>query len=1146
MIRMKQVMAIARAQRLIDRRLVRYWVFMGLAYFVTLLIAFNNSLLHASFSSYSGSVGVVSPRFLMSTIGMLYTLIFLVGTVFLAIDVRARDRREGVLEALDSRPYNNLELMAGRFLGVFLSSWIPMVVLATLFQAIGFLLKGLDIPFGETMEIFSLFSFVIVTAVPALSFVIALVFFITLLVRNRLAAVVILLIVIGISYWATFSLPMAHGMLFDIIGVSSMDFASDIVPHLKTAAGWLQRLSVLFAAFGLLGLSAAIHPRLDSGSRKKPALVSLVTMVAAFALAGSVYFKNTGDFTAIEIWKQAHAYASNEVLPDLRKIKGDVKISPGKDLHLELDVTFAAPKEMPLQKALFTLNPGQEVTEIVDAMENPISFTHENGLLELTPPKTLGPGEETTVHLVARGEPDNRFAFLYSDTSPMTSTLSRVRLLALGGAGTLGVDAGVFNKNFVALMPGLRWLPVSGSEKGRDDTRVRSVDYFDLDLKVDLPEGWLAAGPGRRNIVTGNDHVASFRFSPPAPVPDAGLIASRFESRSMEVEGVGLEILLSKKHLKNLNLLADTKENIREWVGYHLREAKVYGLSYPYDAITLVEVPNTLRSYGGGWRMDTTLAPPSLLLLREMGFPTANFDFAFRSLRTEGGKGIQQAKLERLKLFFSNDFSGGNILAGASKNFFLYQTAAHGPDALALNYLLENLSNQVITETKSYYSAHQLLNGDGLEKTVIISSHYYESGRSRKTSIVDVVSEDSVSKPEVWESALGISLDDMDPWEDPARTVDVLNLKTDAIVRSILDTLGRDKTVRLLASVRRSHKGASFSLNDFIEAGKALGKDLTESLADKLSSTDLPGFICEEADIYRITDSGDMDPRYQLLFKVRNDEVAPGCFRFVYEYAGGGEKTGRIESAPIHMPGKSIVQFGTIVSRPPASVYLEPYLSLNRGAFKLRLNRQDEGKILKVTAIEELKMLPYANPQDVLITVDDLDTGFSVTEVAADNGIRINTRKNAEMVKETGLQIARDFIPPPYWPPSFWTRVEHYGSYGKYRHTVAVVRGGEGEKRAVFKTNITKSGQWDLELHVPAKWSIAPGARKWGTFHMAVTGVDGDMHEFTFDSQTATQGWNLVKSIELSKGETTVTISNKTDGDFVVSDAIRWLPSAGK
>jgi ABC-type transport system involved in multi-copper enzyme maturation permease subunit len=1140
MIRMKQVMAIARAQRLINRRLVRYWFFMILAFFIALYFTMVFSYFHGSLSSYSGSVGAISPRFLMSTIGMLYAVIFLVGTIFLAFDVRARDKRERVTEVLDSRPYSNLELVAGRFMGVFLSSWIPMVVLAILIQLIGLILKGLNIPVGETIEIFSLFSFIFLMAVPALSFVIALVFFITLLVRNRITATVILLILIVFSYWATFNLPLIYAMLFDIIGIGSMDFASDIVPHLATPAGWLQRFSVLFAAFGLLGFSAAVHPCLDGGSRKKLTAGSIIVMIAAFLLAGGVYYKNSGDIIVTETWKDAHAAVSNEIVPDLKKITGNVKVNPGKDLYLDLDITFGAPDEGSLEKALFTLNPGQEVKRAVDSSGEPIAFTHENGLLELNMPENLEPGEKTTVHLTIQGKPDNRFAFLYSDVNPGNIKLSQLRLLVVGVApGILGTNAGLFDKSFVALMPGLRWLPASGSERARHDPRIRAVDFFYVDLKVDLPRGWLAAGPGRRLIVEANSDGESFRFSPPAPVHEAALIASRFDSRTMEVEGVTLEVLINKKHIKNLKMLADTEENIREWEGGRLREAKEYGLGYPYDALTLVEVPNTLRCYGGGWRMDTTLVPPGMLLMREMGFPTANFEWAFRRFRMESDseKSIQQAKLERLKIFFSNDFSGGNIFAGVSRNFFLYQTSAKGPEALALNYVMEDLSTQLITETRSFYSAHQLLKDDGLQRAVFTSANYYGNRSSRKTSIVDEATELAVAKPEVWDRVLNFSIKDMDPWEDPARMVDVLILKGDAIARSIMDTLGYEKTGLLLASIRQSHKGNSFRLNDVLEAGKMLGVDITGILADRLNSTNLPGFICEKAKIYRVTDSEDGSPRYQMLFTIRNDETAPGFFRLAYEYTGEGGKTDNIKSDPIGLQGKSTIQFGTIVSRPPASAFLEPYLSLNRGSFEIQLNRPDEEKIEVAKAIEGIEGLPYGISQRASIIIDDLDSGFSITEEEKDNVMRVNTRKNLKVVTDQGLPIGQNYRIPPVW-----SRLESSGSYGKYRHTIAVVEAGEGEKKALFKTDIDRAGQWGLELYIPAKQDIMPG-RIWGIYHLMVTDTTGNKHDLRFDSKSAPPGWNLLGNIDLPEGKTTVTVSNKTDGEFVAADALRWTPS---
>ncbi len=71
-------------------------------------------------------------------------------------------------------------------------------------------------------------------------------------------------------------------------------------------------------------------------------------------------------------------------------------------------------------------------------------------------------------------------------------------------------------------------------------------------------------------------------------------------------------------------------------------------------------------------------------------------------------------------------------------------------------------------------------------------------------------------------------------------------------------------------------------------------------------------------------------------------------------------------------------------------------------------------------------------------------------------------------------------------------------------------------------------------------------ARKWGTWHLTITDSNGDEREITFDSNITAEGWNLSESFDLPEGDVSVTLSNKTDGKFVIADAIRWSPSAGR
>ncbi len=1139
MLDMKPVWSIAQAETRVTRRLVRYWVFLSFSSLIVLIAFLYYSILHGIFSTNSATAGLICPKFLVSFIGMYYLLIYSVGVVFLAFDVRARDRRERIMEVLDSRPYTNLELVAGRFLGILIPAWVPILILVVFLELLGLLLKGVGSPIGEPVELYSLLAFVFFMSLPCLAFVLSVVFMITLLVRNRLVSAVILLILMGLDVWAISKLPFYKAQIFDIYGMFQMNFPSELVPLISDADALLHRIAILIASLGILGVSAAVHPRLDDGSRAKLAIVGTAIVIIAAGLLGFVYSNDVKAIRNQELWYEAHGKYSQEPVPDLKTVSGKVKIIPGEKLDLDLDIRFCAPEDNSLKKALFTLNPGQKVTKVLDITGNPIDFIHNNGLLEISLPEILSPGEETVVLLHVEGLPDKNFAYLKS-----AMNIQEMSVLNSNNIALLGTENIIFNSGFVALMPAARWLPASGPEKGRNDPRERATDFFNVDLLVELPETWLVAGPGRRQKVEERNGFNVFRFSPPSQVPEVALIASRFESRSFEVDNVLMEVLISKKHMKNIEVLAETGDKIREWAGDRLKEAKEMGLGYPYDGFTVVEVPTCLRAYGGGWRLDTVQFPPGLLLLRELSLPTARFDSAFRNPKRykdrEGG--IAQAKWERLQTFFKNDFSGGNILTGAPRNFFLYQTSAVGPESLALNFVMETLSGLLIADTKGYFSAHIYSAGSKISSIITSVLLNYIQTSSLGVSFSDATIRAMTSRPAVWEKALEVSLKDMDPWKDPADTVDVLTLKGYAISQAILDVLGREKTATLLSIIRNNHQGQCFSVDDMIKVGKDLGYDFNELFGDWIGSAELPGFVVSEAKGYRIPDDENGSPQYQLLFTVRNDEPVPGVFRFVYLYPGESNNFELATSESIRLAGKHSLQYGTILSRLPDSYFLEPYLSLNRMIFLINVNFFDHDKIVNKDPIKGIEEIPWTLPVDNSIVVDDLDKGFEITEEEEKKGLRLKARNNSDEETDQGLPyIASNILALPV--PGEWSRIAETTAWGTYRHTFAIIRPGKGSKRALFSTSLPNDGAWDLELHLPVKTGFMN--RRYGTWYITVSDSNGDQHKIEFDSEAGIQGWNLAEKLNLPEGKVTVELSDRTKGQLVVADAIRWTPSKG-
>jgi len=237
------IWAVARAEMRLTRRLVRYWVFLVIGYLIGLAGYFYYASLHAFFSSYSATVGSIGPRYLIGAVGLYYLMVFMIGLVFLGFDLRSRDRRERIVEVLDSRPITNFELVFGRFLGVLLPAWVPVALLAVLMEGLGLVLPLLGSPVGERIEPVSLFVYVFFMAIPAFSFSLAVVFLVTLVVRHRLAAAVLALAVLGGMFFATLRLPLTVGPFFDVSGAYMVNFPSDIVPGIADGVGWLQRFA---------------------------------------------------------------------------------------------------------------------------------------------------------------------------------------------------------------------------------------------------------------------------------------------------------------------------------------------------------------------------------------------------------------------------------------------------------------------------------------------------------------------------------------------------------------------------------------------------------------------------------------------------------------------------------------------------------------------------------------------------------------------------------------------------------------------------------------------------------------------------------------------------------------------------------------
>ena len=1143
-----QILASARAEVRSARRLVRTWMFTVVAILIAVLGYGQQVFFHAIGSGVSTTVGaMMSPRFVVVQLGAQMLWVLMAALIFLAFDVRARDRRERMHEVLDARPVDNFAALLGRLMGLVVIGWLPLAVLAVFILGLTALADGAGWWINPGVEPLSMTTLLFIDAPVNLAVWGAFVMLLAVLVRNRLAVALVALALVGIYIYAFFRTPIYLSGSLAAIGDGNA-LPSDLAPVFLSWPSIVHRLCYVAIALGLLALAAAFHPRPDSAGRSRRLVAgTALTALGAVGIA-SLTLSTIADRQERDGWASVHEEARDIPRADLQTIAGRVTIEPGDRLVVDVEATLAMPAagSGPL---VFSFNPGLEIAEIqVDG--DTVEFTHDAGLLTIPRP---APGTETfALALRAAGLPDARFAYLDGAFDPLT-----MPPVEGGAAILLGISAAVYHDDYTALMPGIRWLPMPGAHVGMDDPD-RGRDFFTTDLEVDVPRGWLVAGPGRAHTVAEDDDTVRVRFNPDAPVTDFGVFAAPFERFATDVDGVTLELLVSPKHADNLRFFADAEDELHKRFAELFDGAAEIGLPYPYDGFSVVELPMGVRSFGGGWRMDTALALPGVLLLPEAGLPLAEFGFHLRHTQEiearEGG--LPRAKVETLMSSLENDFGGANPFLGITRSFFAYQTGATGEGAAALDAMLLHLATQLITDSEGYFSAHGLQ----AQLQAAMGSVMVGAFVGEPSGIVTNIRNAATNRPAVWERTLGEALADLDVATDPELAVNAVALKTTAVGGAVLQALGRERAGALLAELRRRHAGTNFTAREFEDLAAEIGSDLRPVVGNWLFETALPGYLVSNARGYRLPDADSGQPQYQVLVDVRNDEPTPGVFWLVG--ALGGDRRDR-STGPLRIEPETSLEVGLATPAKPQQLRLGFHMALNRQSLLLNVPTIDDEEIVDAQAFTGGRPSTWMPRAGAGIVIDDLDPGFSIEydegagPVIGGGGAGFAIAVGA--LSTPDLDEGLPQFTPFTRSAGTWSRQPHPGAWGKYRHTVARAGITRANARAVFAAELPHTGRWRLEYHMPQQGAGSssgfsgggiqiqinqggPEIGRQGAYDLKLV-MGGEERAIEFDGSVAGGGWNRLGEFEITDRHVQVVVANQAEtGDSVIADAVRWSP----
>ena len=1110
------------------RRLARTWVFAALAVGLNLAIFAFYAYVEASYSP-DLTLGRLSPRLLMGQFGVYLLTTVLAGVIFLACDIRARDRGARLTEVLYSSPPSNLVFVAGQVAALALTAWLTVLAALVVVQCFGVSTVGLW-GVGSAVEPFSLATFALVDALPASVFWCSTLGLLAAALRNRLAVAVAPLVILGVVVWCAPRIPVY--LVDALVPVSNFaDFASDLVPRFASIETLLQRLSMLVGAAGLVAVAAAFQPRSDGLRRRH--LVWGVGLATLGASGIALLLQQAMAGMALrEDWLELHSRAANDeaiTRPDVERLTGDVIVDPGSKLALEVSITLRAPETGPqeVRALVFSLNPGLHVTALdVDGLE--AEFTHQHGLLSVALATPMQAGSRAVLFLRAVGVPDGRFGYLDGEIDPL-------RVSASNRIGSLGREAAIFEDAYVGLMPAVHWLPAAGANAHRDDPARRTRDFFEVQLTIRAPEDWLVVAVGRRQRIG----PGIFRFESKVPVSEVGLFASRFERQAIEVDGVDVELLMHTAHSDVSDLFAEAGDVLRPRLEEMQRRLEKLGIGYPFDSLSVVEVPMRLRAYRGGWRMETQRGPPSVVVISE--YARVQIPWRHRAIRSNWRADLDDAEFTYSWLW--NLVFDLDILDKYTSNL-LATTGASREGAAALDAVCRELALALLLgETRHYLevanSAHAMNGEDGLGSLLAgaVSVLFADDrgpvfGHSLSFS----------DRPQVWEHALATSLADVQASGAANWAVEALSLKSSRAADAIFDRFGRDKVGALLAGLRRGYAGRTFGAEDFVSVGEEVGVDVESLLGDWLRSTAAPGLLASPVEVVRLRDDESGNPRYQARVHVRNDEPVLGAAFLGVDRQAWMDRT---EAFPI--TGNSSVELAMVMPEPPTQLWLHTYFSQNRIPVRLEIPTDVDHTGEQTTTVTGARPSDWRPAPPEGIVIDDLDPGFAVEPPASDWRGGFMARFRPEIQFDRGL-------PQHTWAlegglEGLWFRREVPSSWGKYRHTMALSAGGNGDRRVAFVADLD-GGRWRLDFHVPRdplpQW---PGGRYahpsfiglLGHYEMWIRTAAADT-SIEFDGSAAEQGWNKLGIFELAAGSVSVVVSNRTTGDLVIVDAIRWLP----
>lgn len=1147
-----------------QRRLVRTHVFIWIALVVCVLYYLVVARKHVQSASVGPMQGIISPRYIMSLLSGSFVALFSIGVLTLVFDLLRRDETNRIHEVISSKPVRNIDFLTGRLLGVMMTMSIPMTFFLVGIVVYGVIAEIFSISLGQPIVLSSVVSFMLLDIIPNFAFFGSLAILISTLSKSRLLAIFVTTFGLGTLFWLNSRLPLDVAVPLQTV-TGNVIFASELTPEFFTPTIVLNRITLVLLSIGFLCWTSTLDKR-PNPARFRELALGCTSFVLGVLIFGSMVGTHVLGLKEVGRWVEVHDdYFIPSAFPDVRDVRGHVEIKPGQSISIDLTLDVSVDTHEDIDFVLFSLNPGYKISKLTVGDEEIEDPDFQNGLLKI--PLKYFSSDTTELKINARGNPDERFAYLDSIEKVAEVTGPEIRQLRL-----LGTNNAIFHNKFVVLTPGIKWYPTSGTATNEDTWEQRERDFFTLNVEVSVPKNWLVAGPAKRVQVEDNSRTA-YRFHQSDPIPEFALVSSKFESASMEVEGIEFEVLYSNTHKGTIEAFAPVIDNIRTHLSWAIEGIRSQGSNHTNGSYTLVEVPSTLRVFGGGVNLDTVMCPPGILMIRESTLPTYPNASKFSKVPSDQPDITEDdwiaSKFAEVLGYVQSSMFESSMNYVLYRNLFVQRTNGTQKGARALNTLLEVLTETMFPSRHADFDFQLALNRNIVDLVSLDPINFLGARMRRVVFSRDLERMMKIqavrNAPEVWDAAALISLYHSE--EQPRNTLQLraLRLRATHLIELLRDSHGNDTLAQIAVDLTNNFRGKNFKFEEFIEVLTDHGVDLDKLAGDLIGKAALPGFVARNPSISALSESE--LPSYESSFILQNDQPVSGPVQISIVYQSDELFLGPSNAIPLppFLIGASQNVRVVIESpNPVQSIWVKPYLSLNRKRFRIDVPLGDEMRsqevpteeipFIKAIELVEVERLPISS-----IIIDDLDPEFSVID-HQNNSVLSNAFTQffrrligTERIRlDSGLPVYKIDMRREQLT---WSRKEDPSAYGTYRRTFVLAAEGERTASAKFSAKLSRAGRWKLDYYLPDQ-SLVNEIHLSGMYSVAllmshfVSKINLEIRDGativsrTLDGANLSNGWHFVGEFNLSNTEVDVLVSNKVDQmhHSVFADAIRWTP----